>query len=55
MQAAVGMQYGITENIGVYIEPGIGYYFDNNSSLETYYSEHPINFTLSFGFRLLLK
>lgn len=55
VQAAVGMQYGITENIGVYIEPGIGYYFDNNSSLETYYSEHPINFTLSFGFRLLLK
>ena len=55
VQAAVGMQYGITENIGIYIEPGIGYYFDNNSSLETYYTDHPTNFTLSFGLRLMLK
>ena len=49
--AAVGAQYNITPAIGLYIEPSVGYYFDNGSGLRTTYSDHPFNFNVSVGLR----
>lgn len=55
VNASVGAQYAISDNLGFYIEPGVGYYFDNGSSLETYYTAHPTTFTFNFGFRLNVR
>lgn len=46
-----GIQYNITRSIGIYAEPGIGYYFDNGSHYETFYTARPLNFNLEAGIR----
>ena len=33
--AAAGLQYNLSPRTGLYVEPGIGYYFDNGSETET--------------------
>ncbi len=45
------MQLDITRHIGVYIEPGISYYFDNNSDVRNIYKDRPLNFNLNIGLR----
>lgn len=49
---SAGVQYNILRNLGVYVEPGMVYYIDNGSSLETSYSDKPLNFKLKVGVRL---
>lgn len=49
--AALGLQLNIAKGIGIYAEPGVGYYFSNGSSIKTAYSEKPFNFNLKFGLR----
>lgn len=49
--AAAGIQYFITPWLGAYLEPGVRYYPDDGSSLETIYKERPLNFNLTFGLR----
>ena len=39
---------------GIYAEPGVAYYFDNESSLPTIYQEKPFNFNLNMGLRFNL-
>ena len=52
VNATAGIQYNITTKLGVYIEPGAGYYFDSHSNLRTIYSDKPLNLNLNFGLRL---
>jgi len=40
-----------TKHLGLYAEPGIAYYFDDGSQIETIRKEHPFNFNLQFGLR----
>lgn len=54
VNTAVGLQLKVVKYIGVYAEPGIGYHFKDNSSLNTIYKEKPLNFNLKFGVRILL-
>lgn len=49
---AVGAQYNISNRIGLYIEPGIAYFFDDGSSVQTVRKESPCNFSLQAGLRL---
>lgn len=53
--AAVGVQIDVADNIGIYAEPGLSYYFDDNSSLKTIYKEKPFNFNLNLGLRFTLN
>lgn len=55
LNAAVGMQYALGSNIGIYIEPGVAHHLDNGSSLETTYTEHPTDFSLLVGIRMNLR
>ncbi len=48
---AVGVQYNIIGNIGVYVEPGFAYYFDDGSDVLTIYKDKPFNFDLQVGLR----
>ena len=54
VNGGVGLQLKVIKNIGVYAEPGVGYHFNDNSSLNTIYKEKPLNFNLKFGIRILL-
>lgn len=54
VNCAVGVLYRITNHLGVYVEPGVSYYFDNNQPA-SYRSEHPTSFTLQAGLRFNLK
>lgn len=49
--ASAGVQVNFTRQIGLYAEPGIVYYFDDNSGVETIRKEHPLNFNLQVGLR----
>lgn len=53
--AALGAQWSITPGVGIYAEPGIGYYFDNGSRVATLYKDHSLNFNINVGFRLTLN
>jgi hypothetical protein len=55
VNAAAGAEYNFSHHFGVYLEPSLGYYFDDGSSLEHYYKEHPLAPSLQFGLRLHLK
>lgn len=47
----LGMQYDITPNLGVYLEPSLQYFFDDGSNIKTYRTEHPLQMTLPIGIR----
>lgn len=55
LNAAAGAEYRFSRQFSLYAEPGLGYYFDDNSSFQTIYHEHPLNLTLSLGLRLNLS
>ena len=49
---ALGVQYNIIPQLGLYAEPGIKYYFDNGSPIQNYFKYRPTNFNLQIGLRL---
>ena len=51
VNAALGAQFDVLRNVGVYVEPGVSYYFDDRSPLSTIYKEKPLNFNLNLGIR----
>lgn len=51
VNAALGAQLDVLNNVGVYVEPGVSYYFDDRSPLSTIYKEKPLNFNLNLGVR----
>lgn len=48
---SLGFMVNLTPSVGIYIEPGIGYYFDNHSAIPNIYQERPLNVTLDMGLR----
>ena len=52
VNAAAGVEYAITPLVGCYAEPSLGYFFDDGSSLEHYYKEHPVAPAIELGIRL---
>ena len=52
VMGAVGTQYNISRRVGVYVEPGVSYFFDDGSDVQTIRKEKPCNFTLQGGIRL---
>ena len=48
---SAGFQFNIIRSTGIFIQPGISWYFDNKSPVETIYRTKPLNFDLRFGIR----
>ena len=48
---AVGAQFNATKHVGVYVEPGVAYFFDDGSSVQTIRKETPCNFNIQAGVR----
>lgn len=53
-KASLGAQYDISPSVGLYIEPGARYYFDNGSDIENTFKDKKLNFNLQFGLRFNL-
>ena len=55
LSAALGAQVNFLKKLSLFVEPGVAYFFDDNSHLITIRKEHPFNFNLQFGLRLNLN
>ena len=55
VQAAAGIEYLFISQVGIYLEPSLGYYFHDGSHLQHYYKKRPFAPSFDFGFRLHLK
>ena len=47
---AVGAQFNATKHVGIYVEPGVAYFFDG-SNVQTIRKETPCNFNIQAGIR----
>lgn len=54
VNAAAGIQLNITDMVGVYVEPGLSYYFDDGTDIKTIYKDKPLNLNLNFGLRFTI-
>lgn len=52
VSGAVGAQLNATKRVGIYVEPGVAYYFDDGSDIQTIRKENPFNFNIQAGIRL---
>ncbi len=50
--ALIGVECRVGKRLGIYCEPGINYFFDDGSPIETIRKESPFNITLQAGIRL---
>jgi hypothetical protein len=48
----VGMNYKLSNAFGLFVEPGINYYFDDHSAVQTIRKDKPLNVGVQFGLRL---
>lgn len=48
---AVGAQFNATKHVGIYVEPGVAYFFDDGSNVQTIRKETPCNFNIQAGIR----
>ena len=52
--ASVGLQANFNKLLSLYLEPGMIYYFDDNTDVLTIRKDKPFNFNLQLGFRFNL-
>ena len=52
VSGAVGAQLNATKHVGLYVEPGVAYFFDDGSDVQTIRKENPFNFNIQAGIRL---
>ncbi|PUB34648.1 outer membrane protein with beta-barrel domain [Elizabethkingia sp. YR214] len=55
LNIGVGMQYKVYKNFGLYLEPGLRYYFNDGSDAKTLYKDRPLNMNLEFGVRYFIR
>ena len=51
VNGAIGAEFNFSRQFSIYAEPGLGYYFDNGSSVSTFYQDKPLSFNLNVGLR----
>ena len=51
LNGAVGAQFNISNQFGLYAEPGVSYFFNDGSDVQTIRKETPFNFNLQAGLR----
>mgnify|MGYP002856945944 FL=1 len=55
MGGAIGIEYDIIPELGLYAEPGYRYYFNNGSNIQNYFKDQPHNWSIQFCLRLNLN
>lgn len=51
LTGAIGAQVNVTRRLGIYAEPGVAYFFDDGSDMQTIRKETPLNFNIQAGLR----
>lgn len=51
VNASVGVQCNLVRAMSMFVEPGISYYFDDGTDINTIYKDKPLSFNLSMGLR----
>lgn len=49
--ASLGVQCNLVNSMSIFVEPGISYYFNDGTNIQTIYKEKPLNFNLNLGIR----
>lgn len=52
---AAGIEAALSQNVSLFVEPGLNYYFDNHSSVDNVYKDRPLNLDLNLGLRINLN
>ncbi len=55
LNVSAGLQANLSRNLGLYVEPGLSYHFDDGSDVQTIYKERPLDFMLTFGARISFR
>lgn len=55
INGSLGVQANLLDNVALFAEPGLSYYFDNKSNIETIYKTKPLNFNFMVGLRFNLN
>lgn len=54
VNASAGLQLRVSDRSALFVQPGVSYHFKDDSALETFYTEHPASYNITFGYRALL-
>ena len=54
-KGGLGVEYDVIPQLGIYVEPGLKYYFDNGSRVQNFFKDKPTNFNLQLGLRWNLR
>ena len=49
----LGAQWMVTDFGGLFLQPGLSWHLVGDGNTETFYTEHPLSFSVSAGFRFL--
>ncbi|MBQ8060934.1 MAG: hypothetical protein IJ205_03180 [Bacteroidales bacterium] len=55
LNAAAGLQLNVKETLGIYAEPGVSYHFASNANVRSIYTQHPLDFVMTFGARFSFR
>ena len=55
LNVSAGLQTNLSRNLGLYVEPGLSYHFDDGSDVQTIYKERPLDYMLTFGARVSFR
>lgn len=51
VNGGIGVQYNLSRQLGLYVEPGVNYYFDDGSGVISQRTERPLSLNLLMGVR----
>lgn len=54
LNVAAGLGWRFSPSFGIFVKPGLAYYFDDGSFVETVYKERPLNFDFAVGLNFYL-
>ena len=55
VNAAAGLQANVLDSFGLFAEPGVSYHFENDANVRSIYTEHPLDFVMTFGARFSFR
>ena len=53
VNATLGAQYNIVSVLGLFVEPGVSFFFDSHNPVHTIRGERPLYFNLNAGIRFM--
>ena len=55
VNGGIGAEYQLSDMMRIYAEPGVSYYLNNSSNVQTIYNDKPFNVNINVGLRIDIK